>query len=199
MHLTPPPGPDLSKYRFTQLGSGQTQERGPAWSPDGESIAYAADVHGIGQIFARGIGSPKATQLTDASDWCGAPNSEIAVAYSLLFETCRRRAVASAKWKGRRVPGLWLSCPQRNPSRTPFASPPPVTHRATPPPRSKQASAGKSSTESPSPPCYSRSGMGDCALSLASGIPDDPQASRKNALGAMNPSVKMGFVIFGSI
>jgi Tol biopolymer transport system component/predicted Ser/Thr protein kinase len=73
MHLTPPPGPDLSKYRFTQLGSGQTQERGPAWSPDGKSIAYAADVHGIEQIFARGIGSPKATQLTNAPGWCWYP------------------------------------------------------------------------------------------------------------------------------
>jgi Tol biopolymer transport system component len=71
--LTPPPGPDLSKYRFTLLGSGQTQERGPAWSPDGRSIAYAADVHGNEQIFARGIGSPKATQLTNVSNWCWYP------------------------------------------------------------------------------------------------------------------------------
>ena len=31
--LTPPSGPDLSQYKFTQLALGETEERSPAWSP----------------------------------------------------------------------------------------------------------------------------------------------------------------------
>ncbi len=73
LYLTPPSGPDLSTYKFTQLALGQTEERAPAWSPDGKSIAYVANVHGIEQVFARAAGSRNATQLTHADSWCWYP------------------------------------------------------------------------------------------------------------------------------
>jgi len=61
------PAVDLSTYQFTPLAPGGIDERESAWSPDGKSIAYCARVHGIYQIFTRGIGSPDAAQLTNAS------------------------------------------------------------------------------------------------------------------------------------
>jgi Tol biopolymer transport system component len=70
---TPPPGPDLSQYKFTQLALGETEERSPAWSPDGKSIAYQARVHGISQIFTRGVGSHDAAELTRSSKDCRYP------------------------------------------------------------------------------------------------------------------------------
>ena len=73
LFLTPPSGPDLSQYQFTQFAPGEAEERGPAWSPDGRSIAYSARVHGILQVFTRGIGSSDAAQLTKASEDCFRP------------------------------------------------------------------------------------------------------------------------------
>ena len=61
------PAVDLSTYKFTPLAPGGIDERETAWSPDGKSIAYQARVHGLYQIFTRGIGSPDAAQLTSAS------------------------------------------------------------------------------------------------------------------------------------
>ncbi len=36
----------------------------PAWSPDGKTIAYEAEVNGVVQIFTRDAGSPMRTQVT---------------------------------------------------------------------------------------------------------------------------------------
>jgi len=89
--LSPPSGPDLSKYKFTQLAPGETEERSPAWSPDGKSIVYGARVHGVLQVFVRGIGSPDAAQLTKASEDCvdpfWAPDGELI--YYLTARTLR--------------------------------------------------------------------------------------------------------------
>jgi Tol biopolymer transport system component/predicted Ser/Thr protein kinase len=68
-----PSGPDLSHYKFTRVAPGETEERDPAWSPDGNSIAYSARVHGVRQIFERGVGSHQAAQLTRAAKDCLAP------------------------------------------------------------------------------------------------------------------------------
>ena len=70
--LTPRPGPNLSQYRFTRIAPGELEEREPTWSPDGNSIAYTARVHGVQQVLARGLGSP-AAQLTKSSKDCFSP------------------------------------------------------------------------------------------------------------------------------
>lgn len=67
------PDVDLSTYKFTPLAPGGIDERESAWSPDGKSIAYEARVHGIYQIFTRGVGSPDAAQLTSASTSASGP------------------------------------------------------------------------------------------------------------------------------
>lgn len=66
--LTPAPGPDLAQYQFTQMAAGETEERGPAWSPDGNTIAYSAGVHGVQQVFTRRVGSREAAQLTRSTE-----------------------------------------------------------------------------------------------------------------------------------
>jgi hypothetical protein len=71
--LTPVSGPDLSQYKFTRVAPGETEERTPAWSPDGNTIAYSARVHGVQQIFARGAAAHEAAQLTRSSKDCHAP------------------------------------------------------------------------------------------------------------------------------
>jgi predicted Ser/Thr protein kinase len=73
LFLTPPPGPDLSQYKFTRVAPGESEERDPAWSPDGNSIVYSARVHGVQQICARGVGSHDAAQLTRSSKDCYDP------------------------------------------------------------------------------------------------------------------------------
>ena len=70
LFVAPRSGPDLSRYKFTRVAPGETEERGPAWSPDGNSIAYSARVHGVQQIFARGVQSQQAAQLTNSSKDC---------------------------------------------------------------------------------------------------------------------------------
>jgi serine/threonine protein kinase len=52
--LTPPSGPDLSRYNFTRMAPGQTEERHLEWSPDGKSIPYSAGVPGVQQVFTPG-------------------------------------------------------------------------------------------------------------------------------------------------
>jgi eukaryotic-like serine/threonine-protein kinase len=68
--LMPRSGPDLSQYRFTPAAPGEAEERTPAWSPDGNSIAYSARVHGVEQVFTRGVGLHDAAQLTRSSKDC---------------------------------------------------------------------------------------------------------------------------------
>ena len=58
--LTPPP--DL---RFTPLASSAAYEGTPVWSPDGQSVAWVADVSGILQVFVRRLSDAVATQVTN--------------------------------------------------------------------------------------------------------------------------------------
>jgi len=71
--LAPMSAPDLSQYKFTRIAPGQAEERGPAWSPDGNSIVYTARVHGVLQVFERGVGSHEAAQLTTSTKDCDSP------------------------------------------------------------------------------------------------------------------------------
>jgi Tol biopolymer transport system component len=62
---TPPSsGRDLSSYTFTQMAVEDVQELAPAWSPDGKSFVYLANINGVDQVFSRTVGSPQAAQIT---------------------------------------------------------------------------------------------------------------------------------------
>lgn len=50
--------------KLTQLTFAEGVEEFPAWSPDGASIVYSADVAGIRKLFIRKIGSNETQQLT---------------------------------------------------------------------------------------------------------------------------------------
>jgi serine/threonine protein kinase len=67
MFLLPRPiatGIDLSRYRFTPISLDAQTERDPAWSPDGKSLAYIANIRGIDQVMTRIVGSSGSAQLT---------------------------------------------------------------------------------------------------------------------------------------
>ncbi len=68
--LMPPDTTDLAAYKFTPIAQNEAEERQPSWSPDGKSIAYYADTHGVSQVFTRAVGSREAAQLTNASHNC---------------------------------------------------------------------------------------------------------------------------------
>jgi Tol biopolymer transport system component len=65
--------PDLSAYRFTPFAAESAYQEAPAWSPDGRTIAYVADVDGILQVFARSLGSSMPAQITQARFNCQDP------------------------------------------------------------------------------------------------------------------------------
>lgn len=56
---TPAPPP-----RFVPFASASSYEGEPEWSPDGQSLAYAADVDGILQVFVKRVGDAVSQQLT---------------------------------------------------------------------------------------------------------------------------------------
>src|SRR5581483_4916232 len=47
---TEPQTPDMSRYRLTPFASEEGAELFPAWSPDGKSIAYAAERSGAWEL-----------------------------------------------------------------------------------------------------------------------------------------------------
>jgi Tol biopolymer transport system component len=65
--LAVPAPPDLASLRFTPLATEAAYEGLPSWSPDGQTIAYAADVDGVLQIFTRRLDSSAPAQVTRSS------------------------------------------------------------------------------------------------------------------------------------
>jgi serine/threonine protein kinase len=53
--LTLDSGTELTRYHFTPVASGPGLEVFPAWSPNGRSVAYTAEVDGVFQIFTRSV------------------------------------------------------------------------------------------------------------------------------------------------
>jgi len=67
------PQADLSRYVFTPLATEIGFEGFPAWSPDGKTIAYAAEVDGVLQIFTRNLTSSTAAPITRSAFDCKFP------------------------------------------------------------------------------------------------------------------------------
>jgi eukaryotic-like serine/threonine-protein kinase len=71
--LAVPVMPDVSAMRFTPYATDAAFEGQPAWSPDGQTIAYAAEVNGVLQIFTRQLTSQSSAQITDSGYDCKYP------------------------------------------------------------------------------------------------------------------------------
>ena len=67
-------------YTFTPIAAAAGYEGGPAWSPDGQSLAWVADIGGVLQVFVRRLSHAVATQVThrpfDATDPFWAPDGQ---------------------------------------------------------------------------------------------------------------------------
>ena len=50
--------------RFVPFASDSSYEGEPSWSPDGQSLAYTADVNGVLQVFVKRVGDALSRQLT---------------------------------------------------------------------------------------------------------------------------------------
>ena len=57
-------GAASTEPRFLPLATEAGQENRPAWSPDGTSVAYLAEVGGARQVFARTLGTASPLQIT---------------------------------------------------------------------------------------------------------------------------------------
>jgi len=68
-----PRGPDAGALTFTPFTSDAGYQGFPSWSPDGQTIAYAADVDNTLQIFTRRVSSPVSAQITQAPYDCRYP------------------------------------------------------------------------------------------------------------------------------
>ena len=66
-------GPDLPSYRLTPFVTEAGAENSPAWSPDGKTLAYAAEIDGVLQIHTRSLDAPAGTRVTSSSSTCDFP------------------------------------------------------------------------------------------------------------------------------
>ena len=64
---------DSSTLGFTPFATDAGYEGLPAWSPDGQTIAYSAEVNGLLQIFTRTLSSASPAQVTEAPFDCKYP------------------------------------------------------------------------------------------------------------------------------
>ena len=58
------PPSEAPALRFVPFASDSTYEGEPAWSPDGQSLAYTADVNGVLQIFIKRVGDALSRRIT---------------------------------------------------------------------------------------------------------------------------------------
>jgi serine/threonine protein kinase/Tol biopolymer transport system component len=68
-----PAGVDLTTYKFTPLATDAGFQGAPAFSPDGKTIAYVAEVDGVLQVFTRSLASSTRFQVTRSRFDCRAP------------------------------------------------------------------------------------------------------------------------------
>jgi Tol biopolymer transport system component len=63
----------LDQYRWTPFATDAGYQASPAWSPDGKTLAYVADVDGVLQVFAKSVGSSMRQQVTHMRFHCRDP------------------------------------------------------------------------------------------------------------------------------
>jgi serine/threonine protein kinase len=73
MFLAVPRDAGGAAYRYTPFATEAGIETQPAWSPDGKTLAYAAEVNGVMQVLARGLDAASPVQLTKCSSPCTRP------------------------------------------------------------------------------------------------------------------------------
>jgi serine/threonine protein kinase/WD40 repeat protein len=61
------------QFRYTPLATDSGFQGWPAWSPDGKTLAYVAEVNGVLQVFTKQIGSPMRAQVTHSRFDCREP------------------------------------------------------------------------------------------------------------------------------
>jgi serine/threonine protein kinase/WD40 repeat protein len=64
---------DMEQYRFTAVAMEQGDKSWPAWSADGKTLAYAAQINGVYQIFTRGLNQAVPAQVTQSAIDCKRP------------------------------------------------------------------------------------------------------------------------------
>jgi serine/threonine protein kinase len=64
---------DLETYGLQPVASPAPRAQSPAWSSDGKSLAYSADVNGVQQIFVRDLSASTAAQITNSPVDCKNP------------------------------------------------------------------------------------------------------------------------------
>ena len=67
------PAPDIGAYRFTPIAMEPGYEGFPAWSPDGNTLAYLREVDGVLQVFTRGLSASMPSQITRSPRDCREP------------------------------------------------------------------------------------------------------------------------------
>ncbi len=63
----------VSSPRYTAIATEPEPESQPAWSPDGETLAYVRAVAGVRQIFIRSLRTPSPAQITTEDAHCAVP------------------------------------------------------------------------------------------------------------------------------
>jgi len=63
----------LDRYRWTPFATDAGYQGSAAWSPDGKTLAYVAEMDGVLQVFTRELGSPTRQQVTRAQFDCREP------------------------------------------------------------------------------------------------------------------------------
>ncbi len=56
--------PPAEAYRYTPFATDAVDESQPAWSPDGQTLAYVGRINGTDQILTRGLNSSSPAQIT---------------------------------------------------------------------------------------------------------------------------------------
>jgi eukaryotic-like serine/threonine-protein kinase len=63
----------LDRYHWTPFATDAGYQGSPAWSPDGKTLAYVAEIDGVLQVFTRELGSATRQQVTKAQFDCREP------------------------------------------------------------------------------------------------------------------------------